>query len=355
MRLKATLVCLALLFCSCLRDDNFKQPYTSYLPAQIGDDWKISTPQNQNLDPEKLDKVFQLLYSDDRFMMARSLLVFKNGYLVAEAYPGNPKDINAIYNIQSCTKSVTAMIAGIAVADGMITDMDEKLYNIFPGHFDQDIAKRSVTIKDALTMRTGLEFNNSVHTQHLYQHKGNSIEYVLSRKMLHPSGTVMNYNDGAPHLVSKVIESKTGMSMQDYAGLKLFAPLNITDWKWERSKDGTTYGAFSLYLKPRDLGKLGQLLLQNGSWQGHQIIDSQYLEEATSIQVSANFNNEPYGYYFWILPADSAYAAYGHGGQFLLVVPDKDLVVVYTAWPYTSGEFFDQKSEMISLILNSCN
>jgi CubicO group peptidase (beta-lactamase class C family) len=274
---------------------------------------------------------------------------------VAEAYPANPKDIDAIYNIQSCTKSVTAIIAGIAVEDGLITDLDEKLFDIFPGHFDQDISKRSITIKDALTMRTGLEFNNSIHTQHLYQHKGSSIEYVLSRKKIHPSGTVMNYNDGAPHLVSKVIESKTGMSMEEYAAQKLFKPLNIAEWKWERSKDGTTYGAFSLYLKPRDFGKIGQLLLKKGNWQGQQIIDGQYLEEATGIQVSANFNNEPYGYYFWILPADSAYAAYGHGGQFLLVAPEKDLVVVYTAWPYTSSEFFDQKNEMISLILQSCN
>jgi CubicO group peptidase (beta-lactamase class C family) len=126
-------------------------------------------------------------------------------------------------------------------------------------------------------------------------------------------------------------------------------------WKWETAKDGTTFGAFSLYLKPRDFGKIGQLLLQNGKWNNQDIIDSTYLTEATGIKVSANFNNEPYGYYFWILPAFEGYAAVGHGGQFLLVIPTQKLVVVYTAWPYTSGDFFDQGSELMKLVINSCN
>ena len=137
-------------------------------------------------------------------------------------------------------------------------------------------------------------------------------------------------------------------------GQHVFSPLGITDWKWEASHDGTTFGAFSLYLKPRDFGKIGQLLLQDGVWNGNTLLDPTYLSEATKTQVSANFNGEPYGYYFWIYPSINGYAAVGHGGQFLMVVPDKNLVIVYTAWSYTGGRFFDQKSELVNLIVKSC-
>ena len=204
-------------------------------------------------------------------------------------------------------------------------------------------------------MQTGLEFDNGVHTQQLYETNQNSIEFILNQKQIYEPGTVMKYNDGAPHLISKVIEKKANQTLSDYANSKLFSPLNITDWKWESSKDNTTFGAFSLFLKPRDFGKIGQLLLQNGVWNNDIIVDSNYLAESTSILTSANFNSEPYGYYFWILPSFNAYCALGHGGQFLLVVPNKNLVVVYTAFPYTNEQFWDERNELMNLIIESCD
>jgi CubicO group peptidase (beta-lactamase class C family) len=268
--------------------------------------------------------------------------------------PNDPDDIHKYANIQSCTKSISSIITGIAIQNSQLSSLNEQLYDIYPEYFDSDISKQTITIEDALTMRTGLEFDNDDHTLELFQTEGNSIEYILSQERIYPSGTIMNYNDGAPHLISKVIEKKTGKTMANYAEEKLFTPLNITDWMWESSKDNTTYGGFSLYLKPRDFGKIGQLLLQGGEWNNQQIIDSTYLAEATQTKVSANLNNEPYGYYFWVLPAVNGYCALGHGGQFLLVVPEKRLVVVYTAWPYTSDQFFDERSELMSLIISSC-
>ncbi len=340
---------------SCFSNEPFNLEYQGFNPKQINDDWQISTPENESTDREILEQAYKLVYKDDRFTMARSLLVFRNGKLIAEAYPNNPDDIDAIYNIQSCTKSFTSILLGIAIKNRKITSLDEKLYNLFPEYFDSDTDKRNLTIADALTMRTGLEFDNSKHTLELYQTKNNSVKYVLSQKKLYNPGTIMNYNDGAPHLISKVIEKKTGKTLSEYAREKLFAPLNIKDWQWEASKDGTTFGAFGLYIKPRDFGKIGQLLLQKGKWENQTIIDSTYLSEATSTKVSANFNGEPYGYYFWILPASKSYAALGHGGQFLLVAPEKNLVVVYTAWPYTSQKFFDQRNELMDIIFSSCN
>lgn len=346
---------ISIFLSSCLKDEPFKTDYQGFEPVSVNDGWELSTPENEKIDRIKLDQAYKLVFSDNRYLRAQSLLVFRNGKLVAEAYPNNPGDINAIYNIQSCTKSITSIMTGIAMQDETISSLEEKLYAIYPECFDSDLNKQSISIKDALTMQAGLEFDNESQTLNLYETESGSAEYVLSQRRLFASGTFMNYNDGAPHLVSKAIEKKTGKSLDKYADEKLFAPLGITDWKWEQAKDGTTFGAFSLFLKPRDFGKIGQLLLQNGRWNNQSIIDSAYLANATSTKVFANYNSEPYGYYFWIFPQFKGYAARGHGGQFLLVVPEKKLVVVYTAWPYTSGEFFDNDSELMKLIVDSCN
>lgn len=346
---------ISIFLSSCLKDEPFKTDFQSFDPLLVNDGWELSTPENEKIDRVKLEQAYKLVYSDNRYLRAQSLLVFRNGKLIAEAYPNNPKDIEAIYNIQSCTKSITSIMVGVAVQEGKISSLDEKLYAIYPECFDSDANKQSISIMDALTMQAGLEFDNESQTLELYETKTGSTEFVLSQKRLFPSGTIMNYNDGAPHLVSKAIEKKAGKTLSDYASEKLFTPLGITNWRWERAKDGTTFGAFSLFLKPRDFGKIGQLLLQNGKWNNQPIIDSTYLANATSTKVFANYNNEPYGYYFWIFPELKGYAARGHGGQFLLVVPEKKLVVVYTAWPYTSSNFFDNDTELMQLIVDSCN
>lgn len=347
-------ILIAVLLSSCLEDEPFKKPYEGYVPVVLPDGTQISTPENENMDASLLEDAFQLIYDDNRFVRARSLLVYRKGKLVAEAYPNNSADMENLTNIQSCTKSITSILVGIAEQEGYIDSLGEPLYSIYPEYFDEDVRKRTITIEDALVMQTGLEFDNSKHTLELYQTTSNSVQYVLSQDYIYKSGKVTNYNDGAPQLVSKVIERKTGHKVSDYARKKLFDPLGITKWKWEAAKDGTPYGAFSLYLRPRDFGRIGNLLLNEGKHNNVEIIDSAYLAAATSTKVSANFNHEPYGYYFWILPAFDGYAALGHGGQFLLIVPAKELVVVYTAWPYTSGEFFDQSNNLMDLIWQSC-
>ena len=355
MKKQLLLFLLPLFYWSCLQEAPFKLPYKGFEPIDNGDGWQLSTVEQENVNRTLLNQAFQLLYQDERFYMARSLLIFRNNKLVAEAYPHDLDDINTPYNIQSCTKSITSLLTGIAIQNNKIDSLGELLYNIYPSLFDNDTQKRSITLKDALLMQTGLEFDNGIHTQTLYETTENSTAFVLQQPLVYNAGTVTNYNDGAPHLVSKAIETKVGKTLSAYAKEQLFDPLGIVDWQWEAAKDETTFGAFSLFLKPRDFGKIGQLLLQNGVWNTQQMIDHNYLAAATSIQTSANFNSEPYGYYFWILPAANAYLASGHGGQFLLVAPAKNLVVVYTAFPYTNKQLWDERNELIDLILKSCD
>jgi CubicO group peptidase (beta-lactamase class C family) len=352
-RARACIIFLSLLVTGCMTDEEAKHTYSGYTPQAAETYITTGDAAANNIDTAQLDAAYRLIYREDRFIMARSLLVFRNGSLIAEAYPHDSSDISNLANIQSSTKSVTSILTGIAVHENKLS-VSTPLYSIYPQYFDGDTKKQTITIADALTMRTGLTFDNDSQTGELYACTGNSAAYVLSQNRIYDPGTVMNYNDGAPQLVAKAIEVSTGENLADYAQEKLFTPLAITNWKWERAHDGTPFGAFSLYLRPRDLGKIGLLLLNNGIWEGSTIIDSSYLTEATTVQTADNYHNSPYGYFFWVRTAYNGYSIEGHGGQFVLIVPTKNLVVVYTAWPYTSSLLFDQESELMQLISNSC-
>ena len=339
---------------SCLTDEPFKFSYEGFGPIGRNDGWEISTPANENMDTELLDAAFRLVYEDNRFTMARSLLVLRNGILVAEAYPHDPDDIDRIANIQSMTKSFTSILTGIAFDENIFDSVNQTLFSIYPEHFYNYPDQKDITFNHALTMTTGIDFDNGSDTKTLYETTGSSVEFVLSRDKDYEPGIVFHYHDGAPQLVSAAVQKRYGKPFSEFATEFLFHPLNITDWKWEAAHDGTTFGAFSLFLKPRDLAKFGQLLLQNGGWKGEQIVDSLWIAKATQPIVNSSSLGAPFGYYFWIYPAYEAYAAEGHGGQRIMVFPKKNLVIVYTAWGYTSGEFFDDFNEVADLISKSC-
>jgi CubicO group peptidase (beta-lactamase class C family) len=349
------IIALALLpLLSCMQDEQVKQDYRGYTPLPPGEGWTISTPENENMSRTYLEKAYRLVYEEDRFIMARSLLVLRNGNLVAEAYPHDDNDRYRIQNIQSATKSFTAILAGIALQEGLLDSVGQTFSSILPEAFSSHPDKADITIEDALTMRTGIDFNNDENTLELYQEEGSSLDYILSLPMKYPPGVVFHYADGNPHLVSAAIQKRTGMSLADFAGSRLFEPLHISNWLWESTEDGITLGAVSLFLKPRDCAKFGQLLLDNGRREGQQLVDSSWIARASSPLVNADADGASYGYYFWVYPAYPAFSAIGHGGQRIFVMPSLNLVIVYTAWPYTSGEFFDDFGELADLIIKSC-
>jgi CubicO group peptidase (beta-lactamase class C family) len=180
------------------------------------------------------------------------------------------------------------------------------------------------------------------------------VEFILSLPKNYPPGIVFHYNDGAPQLISAAIQQKYGKPLSAFAEEFLFKPLQINDWKWESAKDGLTFGAFSLYLKPRDAAKFGQLLLDNGKWNGQRVVDSSWIWKSTQPLVTSSSEGASFGYYFRIFTAYQGYSAFGHGGQHIFVAPPYNLVIVYTAWPYTSGEMYDNFTEIADLIIKSC-
>ncbi len=340
---------------SCLEEESVKPSYTGLKPLVTGDDWQVSTPAEENMNEDFLNAAYRLVYNNERFVMARSLLVLRNGKIVAEAYPHDPGDAERIENIQSCTKSFTSILTGIALKEHYLDSLNQTLSSICPDYYNNHPDKRNITVANALTMKTGINFVNGDHTEVLYATDESSVDYILSIPLNYEPGVVFQYNDGSPHLISAAIQGRYGRPLSDFADEFLFKPLGITDWKWETANDGITFGAFSIFMKPRDLAKFGQMLLQNGKWGDRQIVDSAWIAQATEPVVTTDGPGPCYGYYFWVYPAYGGYAAAGHGGQFIFVVPSKKLVVIYTAWPYTSGDMFDNFGELGDLILKSCN
>lgn len=332
---------------SCLKDKSIKSEYTGFAPIQLNDGWELSTPENELIDRAILEEAYRRVYSETRYAMANSLLVIRNGKLIAEAYPKDPGDISRLHNLQSITKSFTSMLTGIAINEGLIGNLNDPVYQYLPESFDDELQKRKITLRNCLTMMGGLDFDNSEQTKELLFCDGSSTQFVLSLPMINDTGVLFHYNDGLPHLVGAVIAKQSGGSLEVFAHEHLFKPIGISQYKWEKANDGLNFGAVSLYLTPRNLAKAGRLLVRQGNWDGVQVIDSAWIRQITSLQSGSDM---PYGYYFWLYPALEGYMMYGHGGQILYVCPSKDLVVVYTAYPYTNEIMWDEPVQLAEII-----
>ena len=322
-------------FISCMKDEPLKRPYSGFTPEDIGDGWILSSPGRENMDSLKLDEVFRYFYREDQFLLGRSMTVIRNGKIVAESYSREQNDIQQIQNIKSGTKSFTGILTCIALQKGILDSVKQRFSDIYPEYFMNHQDLKEITIEHALTMRTGLVRDNKDDGYNFFMTE-NTVEFALSSQRKYIPGTTFYYSDINPQLVSYAIQRKSGKSLSEFAEEYLFNPLGIVEWYWQAGKDGVTYGASNLNLKPRDMAKFGQMLLQCGKWGARQIIDSSLVSEATRQHVP--LGRWAYGYYIWLNPTDKVYWAAGHGGQTIMVAPDKNLVVVVTAWPYVKDD-----------------
>lgn len=301
--------------------------------------WQTSTPEQQGLDSQKLIEMFEFIQSEQ--LNLHSLLVIRNGYLVLEAYaaPYGPEDV---HTVESNTKSVVAALTGIAIDQGKIASSDQKLLDFFPHNFVQnlDARKQEITLHDLLAMQPGLDCEDfSAAAQGMYN-KLDWVQYLLDLPITANPGEQWIYCSGAAHLLSAVLEEATGMDARSYANQNLFAPLGIEavgPGDWGSDPKNVTNGIAGLFLTPRDLAKLGLLYLQDGRWEGQQVIPQAWMETATSEQAYIGPDeyvgglDRRFGYMFSIFPEQKMYGYLGRAGQELYVVPEKNLVVVFTA------------------------
>jgi CubicO group peptidase (beta-lactamase class C family) len=327
---------LALGLAGCVFDGTDKHDFGT-TPAALDDGWEIATPEDVGLSRAALDDIHHELLREDRWFGSLGMLVIKDDKLVFETYLRTPADRDHVHHLQSATKSFTSVLFGIARDGGAISSLELTVGELFPDELaNVDPRTPSITLDELLTMRSGIKFDNSDFSVEMWVDKPkNPLNYILSKPLYANPGEKFYYRDADPQTVGYALWRLTGETENALALDKLFPVLGIHDYYWEHGPDGVSLAAHGLHLRPRDFAKLGELVLERGTFRGERVVSEEWLDLATTEQTPSDVAGYGYGYYFWIVP-NVGVAAWGHGGQFVLVVPQKNMVLVHVALPDTS-------------------
>jgi CubicO group peptidase (beta-lactamase class C family) len=296
------------------------------------------------LDSTKLAELVDLIRAGELYPRLHSLLVIRHGHLVVEEYFNDWK-ADQIHMLQSVSKSFTSALVGVAISRGEFKDVDEKILDFFPDRKDianMDERKAAIRLKDILTMRSGTDYNeNGPDAPHFQLNRllAGWDKFYLDRPMIQQPGTGFLYDSGGVILLSAMLKKRTGMHADVYAEPHLFQPLGITKKFWVKNFEGHTHTGGGLALTARDMAKFGLLYLNRGRWLGTQVVPEDWIRESTRQHVEFGGPDKGpgavgYGYLWWILFPDPMgngkepmVAALGKGGQYIIVIPEHDMVV----------------------------
>jgi CubicO group peptidase (beta-lactamase class C family) len=338
---------------------------TAQAPAPCGvptagtDGWTIATQPAAGFDSARLCALIKWLdgLGDAN---VHGVVVARRGALVFEHYRTGSDERwgrslgnvafgpDVKHDMRSISKSVAALLVGIAVDRKLIAGVDAPVLGFFPEYAElRTPEKERILVRHLLAMSAGLAWNENVP----YTNPANSeirmtfaaepYRFVLEQPMDSVPGEVFNYSGGTTTLLGRIVEKASGKTLEAFAREALFEPLGIGDLEWVTMPNGGAAAASGLHLRPRDLAKLGQLMLARGQWQGRQVVSAAWIEDATAPHVEA-IDFLLYGYQWWLGRSlidrrEVAWlAGLGLGGQRLFVVPALDLVVVITAGYYAS-------------------
>ncbi len=342
-----------------------ERPAFSYsIPADIGDGWQVSSLGDEGFDMERIVSMMDRVLSGS-FPGIDSVAIVKNGKLVLYWYGDRALDefddwINNTdkerHILHSTSKSFTSALVGIAIDQGFIASTQAGFYDLFSyaSYENWDPRKADMTLEDALTMRLGLEWdewtlpytdpNNdlvSLNSRYRDWAKG-----LLDLPMTSDPGSSFTYNTAATSAIGQAVQNAVGMPLADFANMNLFFPMQINDARWALTPTGLPVGGSGLFLKTRDLVKFGQLYLNNGDWQGQQLISADWIADTVVRRVDISSwatYSEAYGFQWWLDDLNfqgqlvETWITAGYGGQYMFVIPSVDLVVAFTGHNYTTG------------------
>ncbi len=295
--------------------------------------WKTTSPEEQDMNAGMLADMVKAIQNQDSAI--DGVVVIRHGYLVLETYfePFQQGDRHPVF---SCTKSVVSALVGIAIDKGYIEGVDTPVLDFFPERTvaNLDANKQAMTLEHVLKMATGFDCQDS----YLYQWKGleemwvseDWVQFVLDLPMVAKPGTRFEYCNGASALLSAILQETTGKTAFEFAQEHLFGPLGISNVEWESNTQGISIGYSKLWMTPPDMAKIGYLYLNKGYWDGVQVVPAEWVEASTRAQVKAGTLQDNYGYQWWVA-SPSLYMALGHMGQFIFVLPEDDMVVVFVS------------------------
>ena len=298
--------------------------------AQI-DDLPRTSPEAVGMKSEQVSAFFDSLLAYPRTEI-HSAIVMRHGRVVGEMYPA-PFAPEFPHTQFSCSKTFVAAAVGIAIEEKLLS-LDSRLVTFFPEQTPKIISWQlaGVTVADLLTMRSGFVVDTKM--------RNNSSQWIRDY-MAHPMnaypGKLFQYDSIDTYLLSAIVQKATGKTLLDYLNEKLFRPLNIYNVKWELSPEGICTGGWGLYIQAESLAKFGQLLLQRGRWHGHQLIPANWVDDMMTLHAK-NSKGEGYGYQMWMCDYPKAACANGVYGQYIVVVPTQDVVVVINQCTLSAGK-----------------
>jgi CubicO group peptidase (beta-lactamase class C family) len=289
-----------------------------------------STPEEQGLSSRHLVDFVAAL---DKINTLHSVMVLRHGHVVAEGW-WKPEAADKPHVLHSLSKSFNATAVGLAIADGKLS-LDDHVLKFFPEDAPPDPSDnlKAMTVRDLLTMTCGHD------TEPKAAGGKPSVKQFLAHPVPHKPGTHFQYNTMGSYTLSAIVTKVTGQTTLEYLKPRLFEPLGIENPRWDASPEGNSLGGYGLYLCTEDIAKFGQLCLQKGKWNGKQLVPEKWIEQASARQVPNENEShskigidwrQGYGFQFWRCTHD-AFRGDGAAGQLIVVVPDKDMVVVTTA------------------------
>ncbi len=295
-------------------------------------DWPTDSPEAHGMDSSLLAAMLERI--DDQGYGIDSVSVIRNGHLIVDVVI-HPYKEGRRHEIRSCTKSVVSLLIGIAIDKGYIEDVGTPVLAFFPDRSvaNLDVNKEKMTLEDLLTMSSGFRCRDS----YLYNWDGlrqmwesdDWVQFMLDLPMEAVPGEKFEYCNGGSFMLSAILTETTGVTALEFAEEHLFGPLGITDVAWPMNPQGISLGWGDLRMLPGDMAKIGYLMLRDGQWEGEQIVSPSWVEASTKEHIPATLE-DGYGYQWWV--DDSGFfVALGYGGQYIVVHPALDLVVVFTS------------------------
>lgn len=338
--------------------------YNYSVPADLGDGWQVADIADEGFDTQQIFVMMDRVVNE-HYQGIDSVAIVRSNKLLLYWFADRQLDQfddwidNADkqrHVLHSTSKSFTSALVGIAIDQGHIASTQVSFYDLFsyPAYDNWDPRKAEMTLEDALTMRLGLEWdewslpytdrNNdlvALNSSHFDWAKA-----LLDLPIANDPGTEFRYNTAATNAIGQAVQNATGMPLADFANVNLFYPMQISTAAWARTPTNLPVGGSGLFLRTRDLAKFGQLYLDNGSWQGQQLISADWIADSVIRRVDISSwatYSEGYGFQWWLDDLSykgqlvDAWVTSGYGGQYLFVVPSLDLVVAFTGQNYEPG------------------
>lgn len=311
--------------------------------------WQQTSPEAQGMDSEQLAELLDQVVARDLHL--HSLLVVRHDAIVLDAnlfpYAGERP-----HDVASCTKSLTSLAVGLAIDDGALGGVDEGLLSELPARpsSDPDGRKAAITLADALSMTAGFDCVASPEqTLMAMLESDDYTQFTVDLPMASEPGATWNYCSPVSHLLSAAVGNATGVATDVWLRARLFDPIGVAEVPWPRDAQGVPHGWGDARLMPRDLARIGVLLLHGGRWDDAPVLDPAWIADSTAVRIAETGNGVGYGYHWWVAPDRGVYFANGRGGQNLFVAPALDAVVVTTGSgdPASAGAIADVLAELL--------